>query len=200
MRQPDYRPRSERLTRDVDHKILGGVCAGIARHYGYDVTLVRVVSVLLTLFWGAGLLVYAVLWTVMPVEQDTGGTIVGSLGDASEDASQSTSSTTAGSGFVNDDLADRARRAAEELAVAARSAAETARVAAEQLSEVAKAAATAGRAAWDEQQQQRAARGGSSESASNTSSTDGTPPPPPMTPPPSSSQTTPLPREDIQPE
>lgn len=202
MQQPDHQPRSERLTRDLDHKILGGVCAGIARHYGYDTTVVRVVAVLLTLVWGAGILVYAVLWMVMPTNEQSGSTAVaGTLGEASSDSSSSPRPP-----LVNEDLADRAKRAAEEFAVAARSAAETARVAAEQFAEVAKAAAAAGRVAWDQQQQQRAAaaRTESSEStspsANTASSSDApTPPPPPMTPPPPS-QTSPLPHEDVKPE
>ena len=202
MQQPDHQPRSERLTRDLDHKILGGVCAGIARHYGYDTTVVRVVAVLLTLVWGAGILVYAVLWMVMPTNEQSGSTaIAGTLGEASSDSSSSPRPP-----LVDEDLADRAKRAAEEFAVAARSAAETARVAAEQFAEVAKAAAAAGRVAWDQQQQQRAAaaRTESSEStspsANTASSSDApTPPPPPMTPPPPS-QTSPLPHEDVKPE
>jgi|GEM_PF-406163 len=202
MQQPDHQPRSERLTRDLDHKILGGVCAGIARHYGYDTTVVRGVAVLLTLVWGAGILVYAVLWMVMPTNEQSGSTaIAGTLGEASSDSSSSPRPP-----LVDEDLADRAKRAAEEFAVAARSAAETARVAAEQFAEVAKAAAAAGRVAWDQQQQQRAAaaRTESSESTSpsaNTASSSDAPPPPPppMTPPPPS-QTSPLPHEDVKPE
>ncbi|RLT27866.1 MAG: PspC domain-containing protein [Chloroflexi bacterium] len=209
MQQPDYQPRSERLTRDLEHKILGGVCAGIARHYGYDTTVVRVVAVLLTLVWGAGVLVYAVLWMVMPAdEQGHSIPIAGSLGEGSSDPS-STSSTPRPP-FVDEDLADRAKRAAEEFAVAARSAAETARVAAEQFAEVAKAAAAAGRVAWDQQQQQRAAAArtesaeGTPPTANTASSSDApttpaTPPPPPMTPPPPEQQQ-PLPHEDVKPE
>lgn len=210
MQQPDHQPRSERLTRDLDHKILGGVCAGIARHYGYDTTVVRVVAVLLTLVWGAGILVYAVLWMVMPTdEQGRNTAIAGTLGEASSDLSSAPRPT-----LVDEDLADRAKRAAEEFAVAARSAAETARVAAEQFAEVAKAAAAAGRVAWDQQQQQRAAArtetspseentatspGASTSSTTSSSDAPVTPPPPPMTPPPPS-QTSPLPHEDVKPE
>ncbi|MEK6970735.1 MAG: PspC domain-containing protein [archaeon] len=58
-----------RLTRSTKDRILGGVCGGIAAHYGWDPTLVRLGWVLLTLFGGAGLLLYIVAWLIMPAEK-----------------------------------------------------------------------------------------------------------------------------------
>ena len=51
-----------------DDRMIGGVCAGIAEHYGGDPTLVRVAFVLLSVFSSAfpGLLVYLALWLIMP--------------------------------------------------------------------------------------------------------------------------------------
>ena len=51
-----------------DDRMIGGVCAGIAEHYGWDPTLVRVAFVLITVFSSAfpGLLVYLALWLIMP--------------------------------------------------------------------------------------------------------------------------------------
>ncbi|MBW1878437.1 MAG: PspC domain-containing protein [Deltaproteobacteria bacterium] len=51
-----------------DDRMIGGVCAGIAEHYGWDPTLVRVAFVLLSVFSSAfpGLLVYLALWLIMP--------------------------------------------------------------------------------------------------------------------------------------
>ena len=49
------------------NKIIAGVCGGIAEYFGWDPTLVRVVYVLLTIFTAfAGVLVYLILWAVMP--------------------------------------------------------------------------------------------------------------------------------------
>ncbi len=45
--------------------MIAGVCAGIADRLGWSTTRVRVVFVLLGLF-GAGELVYVVLWVLMP--------------------------------------------------------------------------------------------------------------------------------------
>ena len=48
--------------------MLAGVCAGIAEYLGWDITLVRVVYLLLSLFTAAfpGLIVYLLLCIVMP--------------------------------------------------------------------------------------------------------------------------------------
>jgi phage shock protein C len=56
-----------RLTRSRN-KMIAGVCAGIAEHFGWDVTLFRVVYVFVSIISAAfpGILVYLVLWVVMP--------------------------------------------------------------------------------------------------------------------------------------
>jgi phage shock protein PspC (stress-responsive transcriptional regulator) len=46
--------------------ILGGVCNGIAAYFNIDPTFVRLAFVLLTLFWGAGVVVYFILMLVVP--------------------------------------------------------------------------------------------------------------------------------------
>lgn len=191
MQQQPNRPR---LTRDIEHKMLGGVCAGIARQYGYDITVVRIVTVLLTLVWGAGIVLYLALWAIMPAEaatpdgvQPVSGTLESGSGgsDSSGSAEASASAGFSGALGSTDDLAERARRAADDFAIAARSAAEAARVAAEQLADVAKAATAAGKESWE---QQRSARqqpeATSTPPASSEASAHGDTPAPPMTPPP----------------
>jgi len=65
-------PRSEprnpyKLTRPREGRRIAGVCAGVARYLDLDVTLVRVVWVLLVIFPPVpGILVYIVCWIVMP--------------------------------------------------------------------------------------------------------------------------------------
>ena len=51
-----------RLGLDHDRRAIGGVCAGIARAVGADVTLVRVVFAVLGLAGGAGIVLYLALW------------------------------------------------------------------------------------------------------------------------------------------
>jgi phage shock protein C len=61
---------STALRRTRDDRMIGGVCGGIARWLGWDPTLVRVGYVALSLLSAAfpGLLVYIILWIVMPEE------------------------------------------------------------------------------------------------------------------------------------
>lgn len=57
---------NKKLERDTQHKVIGGVCAGLASYFGLDVSLVRVLFALLFLFASAGFWVYLILWAVMP--------------------------------------------------------------------------------------------------------------------------------------
>ncbi len=57
-----------RSSRD---KKLGGVCAGLAEYFDLDPTIVRVVWFLAVFFAGTGLLVYIVLWIVLPLAPPT---------------------------------------------------------------------------------------------------------------------------------
>ncbi len=49
---------------------IAGVCAGLAREFGLSVTLLRLAFVLSTLIGGWGIIVYVVLWVVMPYDRD----------------------------------------------------------------------------------------------------------------------------------
>lgn len=57
---------TKRLMRSTNDKILGGVCGGIAEHYGWDPTLVRLGWIVLSLIWGVGILLYIIAWLIMP--------------------------------------------------------------------------------------------------------------------------------------
>ena len=56
----------KRLTRNTDDKIIAGVCSGIADYFGYDPTLIRVITVLLACTFGGGLLAYIIAWIIVP--------------------------------------------------------------------------------------------------------------------------------------
>ncbi|MFP4023304.1 MAG: PspC domain-containing protein [Thiohalospira sp.] len=47
-----------------------GVCAGIAEYFGWDIGLVRILYLLISIFSAAfpGIIVYIILWIVMPQE------------------------------------------------------------------------------------------------------------------------------------
>lgn len=56
----------KRLHRSLTDRKIAGVCGGIAEYLGWDSTLVRLLWVILTLLGGSGVLIYLVLWIVMP--------------------------------------------------------------------------------------------------------------------------------------
>ena len=63
---------TERLYRSKTNKVIGGVAGGLADYFNIDVVLTRVVFVLLALFGGGGVLIYIVMWIIVPA-QDTYG-------------------------------------------------------------------------------------------------------------------------------
>lgn len=60
----------KKLYRSRNDKKLAGVCAGLAKYLNMDVTVVRLIMVLLTLFVGGGLIAYIVCALVIPEEPD----------------------------------------------------------------------------------------------------------------------------------
>jgi len=54
-----------KLYRSREQKILGGVCGGIAEYFDVDVTLVRLIC-LLVIFSGFGLIPYIIAWIIIP--------------------------------------------------------------------------------------------------------------------------------------
>ena len=60
---------SNRLYRSTTDKVIGGVSGGIGNYLNIDPVVVRVLFVLLFLFGGSGLLVYIILWIVIPTEK-----------------------------------------------------------------------------------------------------------------------------------
>lgn len=56
----------KRLFRDTDNAMLAGVCAGLARYTGIDVAIIRLIFIILIFFGAAGILIYLVLWLLVP--------------------------------------------------------------------------------------------------------------------------------------
>lgn len=50
--------------------MIGGVCAGLARHFGWSINGTRVVYVLVSILSAAfpGILVYVILWLLLPAD------------------------------------------------------------------------------------------------------------------------------------
>lgn len=64
---------AKRLYRSRDEKIIGGVAGGLAEYLDIDVTLIRVLWVLVTLLGGSGLLAYVIMWIIVPMEPVAAG-------------------------------------------------------------------------------------------------------------------------------
>ena len=61
-------PSERRLVRPRAGRRIAGVCAGLSQYYGWNVTSIRIIWLLLILFAGTGGLLYLILWIVMPNE------------------------------------------------------------------------------------------------------------------------------------
>jgi signal transduction histidine kinase len=81
---------SERARPALTHPrdaVLGGVCAGVARHLGWSLTVTRLLAVLLALAGGGGILLYVWLWALVPL--DPPAAAAGGEGAAGELGSES---------------------------------------------------------------------------------------------------------------
>ena len=63
--------RRQGLVRPRDGRLLGGVCAGLGRRFGLDPWPARLLFVLVLLVVpGSQILIYPVLWILMPSQED----------------------------------------------------------------------------------------------------------------------------------
>lgn len=58
--------RPVRLYRDADDQVLGGVCAGIAKYFSIDPIVVRLAFALSVFIGGFGVVLYILLWILLP--------------------------------------------------------------------------------------------------------------------------------------
>jgi phage shock protein C len=63
--------RTKILVRSQKGRMVAGICAGIASYYGLDVTLIRVIVTVISVFTGGtGVLAYLAAWMIIPGEGD----------------------------------------------------------------------------------------------------------------------------------
>ena len=58
--------RTSQLTRSRENRVIAGICAGFALHYGWDLNLVRIITVLVIVLTGVGLFAYLAAWIIIP--------------------------------------------------------------------------------------------------------------------------------------
>ena len=64
-------PGYHRMYRDPDHRIIGGVCAGMSAYWNMDPWIVRLIFVVITMLGGLGLLIYLILYIILPEAKTT---------------------------------------------------------------------------------------------------------------------------------
>lgn len=66
--QIDRSGKMKRLYRSRTNRIIAGVCGGIADYTNIDPTVIRLLWLLLSLFWGSGIIAYIIAWIIIPEE------------------------------------------------------------------------------------------------------------------------------------
>lgn len=56
----------KRLLRSNTNKVIGGVCGGLGEYFSIDPVIIRIILVLAAIFFGTGILLYLILWIMMP--------------------------------------------------------------------------------------------------------------------------------------
>ena len=55
-----------KLYRSQSQRMLAGVCGGLAEYFNIDATVMRVLFLILAVFGGSGIVLYVVMWIVVP--------------------------------------------------------------------------------------------------------------------------------------
>ncbi|HSL86098.1 MAG TPA: PspC domain-containing protein [Bacteroidales bacterium] len=64
-------PGYHRMYRDPDNRIIGGVCAGMGAYWRIEPWIIRIIFVILAMMGGLGILVYLILYIVLPEARTT---------------------------------------------------------------------------------------------------------------------------------
>ena len=76
-----YPTAPRQLRRSRTDRYIGGVCGGVAAYLNMDATLVRILTVLITLFTGVPVVLYLVALFLMPEEDVAPAAPLGQVGD-----------------------------------------------------------------------------------------------------------------------
>jgi phage shock protein C len=55
-----------KLYRSQSQRMIAGVCGGLAEYFNIDATLIRILFLLFAVFGGSGLVIYVVMWLIVP--------------------------------------------------------------------------------------------------------------------------------------
>jgi phage shock protein C len=66
MEEPGNALEPRKLYRSETQRMVAGVCGGLAEYFNLDVTVVRVLFLILSVFGGSGIVIYLVMWIIVP--------------------------------------------------------------------------------------------------------------------------------------
>lgn len=56
----------KKLYRSLDKRMLAGICGGLSDFLGIDVTIIRIIWAVLSLFYGVGIIIYIIAIFIIP--------------------------------------------------------------------------------------------------------------------------------------
>ena len=59
---------TKKLYRSESDRMIAGVCGGLAEYFNIDSSIVRLLFVLIVMYGGSGILVYIILWIILPTK------------------------------------------------------------------------------------------------------------------------------------
>jgi phage shock protein C len=63
-------PMTKKLYRSRKNRLIAGICGGLAEYFDIDTIIVRLITLIFVLSFGAGLMAYIIAWIVVPEEPD----------------------------------------------------------------------------------------------------------------------------------
>jgi phage shock protein C len=63
--------RFQGIYRSETSKVIAGVAGGLGEYFNVDPTIIRIIFILLTVFGGSGLIIYIILWLIIPSKSNT---------------------------------------------------------------------------------------------------------------------------------
>jgi phage shock protein C len=63
--------KTKRLYRSEKNRMIAGVAGGLGEYFDIDPVIVRLIFVLVAIYGGSGVLIYVILWLVIPSQSDT---------------------------------------------------------------------------------------------------------------------------------
>ncbi len=83
-------PKHRELSRPMAQKKIAGVCAGFARYFDTDITLMRVLWLIVSIGTGVGFIAYLVAWIAMPKDYSYPSIANTAIAPATGDINQAT--------------------------------------------------------------------------------------------------------------